>query len=362
MTAPVSMPLSLWPARDRELWLEAANSPDALDASRIAGWHASSKKTAVSAYGVWLQWLADQGELDNNDPAERLSPTLVKRYAKDQIARKLSLVTVADRLSRLIAVVSGICPDCDLTSARKIANRVKRIAKEQFKPKGFIVHANRMYDLGFDLLAGGRAAGAQTDAGSTLFVDGLVIAILTACPIRIGNLVELRLDHEVVCDSNRWRLLVSGRTTKTSKPEIRFAPDDLSSSIDEYVNIIRPRLVLQRQHHVGDEMAFFIGPSGLPLRDQTMRNRIKDRTEAAFGEPVLPHSFRKLAVTTLVFEKPEHAASAHMILGHDDSRASEDNYIIGQQILALEGYHKSLKKAEKHAGSSEATKPSEGAL
>ena len=78
-----------------------------------------------------------------------------------------------------------------------------------------------------------------------------------------------------------------------------------------------------------------------------MRNHIEDRTEAAFGTPVLPHSFRKLSVTTLVFEKPEHAVSAHMILGHDDPRTSEDNYIIGQQILALEGYHKALKKAEK---------------
>ena len=152
-----------------------------------------------------------------------------------------------------------MCPDVDLTPARRVANRVKLIAKKEFKPKGFIVHASRMYDLGFDLMTAGRAAGIQTGAGSTLFVDGLAIAILTACPMRIASLVALRLDHEVVRECNRWRLLVPGRTTKTSKPEIRSAPEDLSSSIDEYVGIIRPRLVLQRQNYVGDETAFFIG-------------------------------------------------------------------------------------------------------
>lgn len=347
MNAPVSMPLSKWPKQDRDLWLEAADTTDMFDFSKISMWHAATKKVAVGAYGIWLQWLAEHSLLTDGDPAARLSPTAFRSFAKAQIAKGLSMTTVADRLGRLVAIISGLCPGSDLTHARRIVSRVKAISKMQTRPKGFIVHARRMYELGFDLMAAGRATGVQTDSGANLFVDGLVVALLTACPMRIGNFSRLRLDHEVAHINNGWRLLVSGGSTKTSKPEIRLVPDNLSSSVDEYVAVVRPRLVLERQHSVVDQGAFFIGPSGLPLRDQMMRRRIETRTEAAFGAPVLPHSFRKLAVTTLVLERPEHAASAPMLLEHDGARTCEDHYIIGQQILALKHYHKALKSAEK---------------
>jgi len=310
-------------------------------------WRPSTRRTAAGAYGVWLQWLADQGALADDDPSSRLSVQLLKKFTKDQVDKGIKLTTVADRLNRLTAVVSALSPNCDLEHARPIVRRVKSAARKETSPKGFIVHARTMYDLGFNLMDAGRAFGAHTPDGALHFLDGLIVAVLTACPLRIENLSNLRLDHDVIRDVSRWRLLVAGNNTKTSKPEIRSIPEDLTSSLDEYVSVARPQLMSRRQHDVGEHDAFFIGPSGSPLRDQMMRKRIKARTGKAFGTPVLPHSFRKLAITTLVMERPEHAASAPMLLNHTGAKVSEDHYIIGQQILALEHYHKSLKQAER---------------
>jgi hypothetical protein len=57
-----------------------------------------------------------------------------------------------------------------------------------------------------------------------------------------------------------------------------------------------------------DESAFWIGLDGQPLLSQGIRNRIKRRTAAAFGKPILPHTFRKIAQTTFMVERPEYGA------------------------------------------------------
>src|SRR5262249_14955859 len=149
--------------------------------------------------------------------------------------RGLNMVTITDRVGRLIAVVNAICPEADLTGVRKILNRLKRQTRKQTHPRGNIVHAARLYGLGFELMDAGKSHGLQTQDGADLFVDGLVIALLTACPIRIGNYSSIRVDREMVRDSNRWRILVPSSNTKTHAPEIRLVPFDLTASVDDYV-------------------------------------------------------------------------------------------------------------------------------
>lgn len=69
---------------------------------------------------------------------------------------------------------------------------------------------------------------------------------------------------------------------------------------------------------------------------------------------------RKVGVVAPRADK--HAASAPMLLAHDGPKTCEDHYIIGQQLLALEHYHKSLKKAEQLSSISSHTPPPKGAL
>lgn len=338
----VGMPFECWPARDRELWTAATATGADFDSSSMAQWKPSTLKTAAGAYGIWLEWLQAKGLLADPDPASRLSVVNIKAFIKAEMARGISITTIADRAHRIISVVSGMRIGVDTTDVRRVANRAEKAAHRQWRPHGEIVHASVLYRIGLDLAQKAELVGLRTREGAGLYIDGLVIALLAACPTRISAFCSLRLDHEMVRDSENWQMLIPGENTKTNIMETRFIPPELTDLVDDYVQVVRPYLLAGRPQPYTD--CFFVGLSGIPLQDQVMRKRIVRRTEVATGKRILPHDFRKCAVTTLVLEQPRHAPSAPLLLSHTGTRTAEKHYIMRQQMLALEHYHEALGK------------------
>lgn len=348
----VGMPFDSWPARDRELWAAAAATDCSFDASAMARWKPSTIKAAGACYGIWLKWLRENDLLKHPDPASRLSTTNLKAFIKDEIGRGVGLRTTADRAHRVISVVASMCADVDKKEVRRIANRVEKAAERQWQPHGVIVHASALYNIGVGLVRQAAVVGLRTHDGAGLYIDGLAIALLAACPTRLGTFCRLRLNVEIVRDSSKWQMLIPGENTKANKMEIRFIPLEVTPLLDDYLQIVRPFLLARRPQSQTDRL--FIGASGIPLQDQVMRKRIVHRTLAATGKRILPHDFRKSALTTLVLEQPRHAPSAPLLLSHTGARTAEKHYIIRQQMLALGNYHTVLNAAAKR-GPGEAT-------
>lgn len=341
-TACRSLPRSSWPTHDRVAW-DHATTGDFLQSPRPASWRAGTKRTAAAAYGTWLKWFEEQGRLVDESPESRATAENMKQFAKAQLGRGLALGTIARRVSLVTSLLAGMCPLADLTEVRRVRNRLLRAADRGAVPRGSIVHAGRLYQHGLQLMAAAKESGISNPVVGSTYVDGLIIALLAACPMRLQTFCSLRLGIEVVRGEDRWQVLVDGSLTKSGEPELRLVPASLTQVLDCYVHLVRPVLLAIGRGPGGP--ALLIGRRGEPLQGQVVRKRIIARTKAAFGKRILPHDFRKAAITTLVMEFPEHAVSAPLLLTHTGTKTAEKHYVIRQQLLAQRHYHRALKEA-----------------
>ncbi len=73
--------------------------------------------------------------------------------------------------------------------------------------------------------------------------------------------------------------------------------------------------------------ALWISAHGSPMTQQTIYDRIVERTRAAFGKGINPHLFRDCAATTLAYADPKHVGVAAPLLGHRSFATTEHYYL-----------------------------------
>jgi hypothetical protein len=76
-----------------------------------------------------------------------------------------------------------------------------------------------------------------------------------------------------------------------------------------------------------------------PLSGHLIRERIKACTKEAFGFAICPHTFRKIAATTFILERPEYALYGPALLGHRSADTVQKHYFASQQQIAIRTYH-----------------------
>jgi integrase len=98
----------------------------------------------------------------------------------------------------------------------------------------------------------------------------------------------------------------------------------------------------------------WIGDSGQPIGDQTIRKIIVRRTAEVHGTPIMPHAFRTSVATTFVLENPEHAIEASALLAHSDFRTTEKHYLAGRRQIAVRVAQDALQRVRRSGPSGEA--------
>ena len=164
---------------------------------------------------------------------------------------------------------------------------------------------------------------------ATRYRDGLLIAILTAAPMRIKNLANLVIGQHLVFDGCEYRLKLSAVETKTGRPYHAAVPPGLTPYIDGWLQVHRAALhsSVTRKGQVGVEGHLWLNRWGRPMHSAAIRHRIELRTQQAFGRHVWPHVFRDCAVTELVDCAPEEIGIAPDLLGHADLQTTKKHYI-----------------------------------
>jgi integrase/recombinase XerD len=76
------------------------------------------------------------------------------------------------------------------------------------------------------------------------------------------------------------------------------------------------------------------------LDPNSIPNRIKKHTRAAFGKHVWPHLFRDCVATTIAIDDPKHARSIMNILGHSTPAISEKHYNQARSVDASRRYQR----------------------
>jgi integrase/recombinase XerD len=165
---------------------------------------------------------------------------------------------------------------------------------------------------------------------ATRYRDGLIIALLISCPMRLKNLAALVVGQHLVCDGQDYQVKLTAAETKSGRPYHAAIPAELTPYIEGWLRLHRP--MLQSFGMSKGEMGsigghLWVGRSGRPLRSRAIHEQIKKRTRQAFGKGIWPHLFRDCAVTELVDCAPEEIGIAPDLLGHADLQTTKKHYI-----------------------------------
>jgi integrase len=246
---------------------------------------------------------------------------------------------VSNLLFYLTGILDSFAPEQDWAWLYKLRARVKRRASREPRIRPRLVLAQALFDLGIDLMRRATENKSDQDADLDLFLDGLLIALLISVYLRISNFTQLELGRNLERGPNQWRLRIEGDLTKTGQADNSLLPVTLTPWIDLYVNVVRPRLTVHSRNPDAFSSRFWIGLDGRPLSSQLIRKRIKTCTKKALGFAICPHTFRRIAATTFILERPEYALHGPALLGHRSGDTIQKHYFASQQQIAIRTYH-----------------------
>ena len=333
-----SIPLAKWPEADRRLWQEQTEDGHGfdLDATPLGTWSRRHQAVARAHYGAWLRWMRDRGALEpGSHPRERADEARLMEFLEAE-AERLSPGGLLVTAGNVIGVLRSMTPEREWGWVVPLFRRLQRRARHAPRGSRHIVPAEAIWELAWRTLEQAVEDDGTIAAGR--FRDGLILGVLIAAPMRIANFAALEIGRHLRRGA-RWEIALEAAKTKTRQADHWPLPASLSEATDTYLNAVRPVLL----GGSADTGRLWIGDKGRPMQGQAIRQRIKALTEAAFGRPVLPHSFRHSAVTSFTHRLPAHAAEAPAVLGHRSAATTERHYIIGQRLLMMETYHNCLR-------------------
>jgi site-specific recombinase XerD len=318
-----SLPEGLWPPAQRAAW-EEARRPNV----RLQRGGAASHLRAVvqhdlrKRYGLFLDFLSRSDRLDMNAPAgAQVTPENVDPYVAE-LRSRVSSVTVYGSIQKLRRFAQLIAPDSDLGWLIEIERQL--YSEKRPRPKwDRVVTTDVLVDAGLTLMAEAEIAKRPELTRARMFRNGLMVALLAYCPIRLKNFAALEIGRSFVNVDGTWWIVLTAAETKEKREDERPVPEDLTSSIERYLQIYRP--VLARGTAETD--ALWLAMDSKPMSYASMGELITETTRMTIGVAVSPHLFRTAAVTTLAIragDKP-HAGSA--LLHHGpNGPVTQENY------------------------------------
>lgn len=319
---PRATPVSAWPAADRAAWRKALQPRFLEETSRAARWSQRRRCNAALDAGRFLSWLSLEGtaSLGCSRIADLATPERLVAFAKAEQARGLKLTSIATALGNVIGVASSIDPERNWRPAWAVLDRLRVHARRLPPAPRHLVHPDDLYGLGLRLMEGSLDPEARV-ADPDTWQDGLMVALLIAAPMRIANFAALRLGRHVRREGTSWLIVLADDETKTRRADTWPVPQGLVPYLEHHLEAVRPAL-LRRAARAEDTGALWIGAFGQALGPQGLRKRLTARTRAAFGWPVLPHSFRHSAATSFAVDHPDRPRDAAALLGHTSPRTT----------------------------------------
>ena len=178
------------------------------------------------------------------------------------------------------------------------------------------------------------------------------IAIFTFAPIRLGNLISIRLEENLIRPGGlELRLLVGiPHYDVKNRVQLQFKLiSELSALIDEYINDYRPTLL-----RGSNGLWLFPGQKCKIKTSRTLSLQITERVITATGLRITAHQFRHAAAAIFLKHHPGRYELVRRILGHRNIQTTVNFYIGLENIQATEIFgdiikerlNKSLEAAE----------------
>jgi integrase len=333
-------PIEEWPTADRKAWEKACTVGHRLKpggaASRL---RPSTRASLLRAYGYLFDFCRRKTMFDPSASAgEHVTPTIMDAFVQE-LRERVGSVTRLTYITRIGRVASMLAADRDLSWLREIEADLRYEARP--RPKYHrIVPTHRLQALGLKLISRGETSTQLTDlVRARLVRDGLMIALLARCPIRLGNFAMLRVGQQLRRIGDTWWIILSSAETKSERPDERPIPEILNSHIDRW-------LENWRLHFLSPDNALWPSTKGGALAYTYVGAIITETTRRELGVPINPHLFRDCAVYTIANAAGQRMEIASGLLQHADERSVEKAYNKGAAVGAVQKFQMILNELQ----------------
>jgi integrase len=346
-----ALPLKDWPDEDRRIWRDALRPAQRLSAGGSASHlRPSSKAILERSYSYYLRVVSDSGALNRGAAAAtHVTPEGVEAFVERAEVSRNS-VSVASGVEKVRLMAQTLAPERDFGWLRSIEAQLRARARPRAKFSR-MVGSEELVEAGLVLMQEARDTKSGSAGQARTFRNGLIIALLAVCPIRVGSFTSLTLGRSFLKIGDGWWIRLAANETKSGRPDERPVPSFLTSSIDEYLRAYRPRFVWAGRvgQARGDGAALGAGPEiatgplwmaqrGQAMSLVTMKKTITQTTRLTLGLPVNPHLFRACAATTAALYVGAHPRLASALLQHVDPRVTEAHYNRASSLQAAIRY------------------------
>ena len=170
----------------------------------------------------------------------------------------------------------------------------------------------------------------------------VAIAILSIAPVRLGNLIKIKLDENLIkpgsIDGPYWLVFPKEDVKNRVQLQHKILPE-IGELIDEYINDFRP--ILLRKFN-GPWL--FPGEAGGVKTSRSLSLQVTDRVLKATGLRVTVHQFRHAAAAIFIKAFPGQYERARQLLGHKNIATTIRFYVALETIFANETFNDLIKK------------------
>jgi integrase len=332
---PRSLPVNEWPDADQRAWEEACRPGSRLKAGGVASYLAEvSRDDFARRYGAFLGFLQRSNRLEQHaGTAARVTLPNVEAYIAD-LKDRVRSVTIWNCIYKLRRAAELLAPTADFSWLAEIE---KDLALEMEPRSKFdrLVVTGRLVEAGLTLVAEAQEF-ATTDLARARGVrNGLMVALLALCPIRLKNFAALEIGQTFKDIHGSWWIALPGNMTKTGRPDERPVPAWLNRDIDVCLN--QSRSVLLGSRPLTNAL-WISSTTGRRMTTKNLGTLISKITLETVGADVSPHLFRTAAASTAAAYggNTPHLASA--LLNHTDPRVTEEHYNRASTMNAAAAY------------------------
>jgi integrase len=341
-----SLPIHLWPTADRAAWEEACRPALRLKRGGAAShFRTVTRRDLASRYGYFLDFLSRSGVLDlKAGPGAQVTPQHTEAFVAELKAR-VGSVTVYGSIHKLRRIVQLIAPDRDI-------DWLIGIERELFSEKrprskwDRTVYTEVLVEAGLTLMAEAEMSKRPGLTRARMFRNGLMIALLAYCPIRRKNFAALEIGRSFVNIDGIWWIVLTAAETKEKREDERPVPEELTDSIERYLEIYRPILTRSKT----GSNALWMARDGKPMSCASVAETITETTRMAVGVSVNPHLFRTAGVTTLATRAGNKPHAGGALLHHRPGPVTQQNYnrsscmSAGKSLSAVNQSYRSRKR------------------
>jgi site-specific recombinase XerD len=185
-----------------------------------------------------------------------------------------------------------------------------------------VVHTDVLVDAGLTLMAEAEIAKRPKLTRARMFRNGLMITLLAYCPIRLKNFAAIEIGRSFVEVDGTWWIVLTAADTKEKREDERPLPEELTGSIERYLEIYRPILARGKT----GSNALWMAWDGKPMSQCSVAETITETTGMTVGVKVNPHLFRTAGVTTLATRAGNKPHAGGALLHHRPGPVTQENY------------------------------------